>query len=305
MKKSTAILFALAVMNLALGQSDWEKMELKGKVKELKTITKNRKGDSWDKFSAYTATYLFSPSGYILSYEESYKPDYSTKAGFEAKESYEYNKNNQMVQKKVYEDEKEIDEVYTYEYDKKGRLTKEIKNDPFFNRNRITIYTYDRRGNLIKEKKDDDEEIYKYNKNNQLIEHQADFFGQAMLYTYNYDERGNRTEERRFANQKRLFTIFFKYDAANRLTEELTYDHNNKLVGKDEYKYNKEGRVIEKSKYGSRTIYDYDQYQNVIRDNSLRYTYVYDNEKNWTDKKTFTKDSPDPSTIEERIISYF
>lgn len=306
MKAYAVILFFL-ITHQIFGQMkmNWQEMELKGKVKALKTITKSKDKDTWDRVNISNVTYFFNEQGLVVSYEKTYKGYYSDNFTLESKETYEYDKMNRMVKKQVYDEDNELDYVYTYQYNKKGNVSKETKEFLPLDTRDVTRYEYDKNGNLIKKVYDDSEDIYKYNKKNQKIEEQTDFFGQKMQYFYTYDAKGNIAEMKRYVNQKPLFTNIYKYDASNRLTEDATYDKNNKFFQKDTYRYNAAGKIIEETKYGSTTVYAYDQYQNCIRKDSTKYVYTYDDEKNWLQKTTHYKSAAEPSVIEERAISYF
>ena len=138
--------------------------------------------------------------------------------------------------KKFYDyEEKEIARTYTHYYDDKDRI---IKTELLYSNNKKEYWTnsYDMADNLTKtiyNNKEADKDIYRYDKNNNLLS--------KIIY------KGN----------KEVYKVLYTYDKDNNLLSKITYK-DNKIVEKTLYTYDKYQNIIkiEKQYNGTTFIYE-------------------------------------------------
>ncbi len=281
MKKGQVLLVAFTILGALLyaaEKTDWEKKELKGKVKKLSTEATdyyfsdkgNLSSESYDYDEYYCGDiyYYYDDKGRLTSWE-----DEDLYEGLIYGEYFSYDEQGRLKTKSYqeYADQATI----TYSYDKNGYLTGEKTTDQDGAQIRRTEYVNDKNGNKLKE--------LLFNASDEL--------------------------EKYFEN---------KYDKNSNKTEAALFNPDKTLKSRTEYVYNAKNKVIKETGWGpSSKIYSavfiYDDKNNEIKreftdliENTTTITvtgYVYDEKGNWTEKTSSVLDGDAETT--KRGISYY
>ena len=137
--------------------------------------------------------------------------------------------------------------------------------------------------------------------------------GSGTKEVYQYDERGNMLERSSYLADNLAEKWIYKYDTAGNAVEEMHFfgDGSGKTI--DKYKYNKEGRRIQRIDFsGDVWRYKYDAQGNLIGQDAgitkWTYQYEYDQAGNWVKKIEFDTspgESNKPQYITQRHIVYY
>lgn len=163
-----------------------------------------------------------------------------------------------------------------------------------------TIFTYDNQNLLIREKKYSKEDklqyetSYNYNEENQLegINKNMPQINYQLIEKYKYDQENNITEIikiNRIGESKDLFA----YNEKKLLAEKKSYNALGELFDHIAYTYNEFSDKTGLKKFEADNSMSY--FEN--------YKLVYDNNKNWVERKNFKKNQL--FSIETRQITYF
>lgn len=227
------------------------------------------------------------------------------------KSIFEYDSLSNRIRSKSY-DSKHILQNYsrdTYKYDIKGHIleVKEIETGEAIANNYMEFsikYKYDENGNqveccLIDPKAISSKSIYKFNENNKVIE-EIHFSSAGKVWNwdrYDYDNHGNRI-------------LWEQYNSEDKLTSRIKqkYDNSNNLIDNEEYELT-DGKL----QFAFRSKLKYDRNNNQIEVNTynekgdlastLSFSYIYDNQGNWTECFEYYKDKPTKKIV--RKIEYF
>lgn len=299
MKKIITFLALFLTVGIANAQTDWQKEELKGKVKEL---TEKRKKSMKDVPPSEWAiiqdkTLVFNIQGYKT---ESNDLNYEKRD--ENHIAYEYDAKVKLVLEKDLSSRGEPRVVKGYAYDKKNNLITEVKYDIFGKPTEGTIYTYDKSNNLVKIESENtgygtSEKTYTYNSKNQIIEENEASWHGRYRYTFEYDSKGNITAKNEYNSKQITNTVKSQYADNGKISEETTFTY-------------KDGEAPKKTYYRT---YKYDAMNNLTEYISqshhlttpftTTYKYEYDTFKNWVKHEKY--DNKNLKEIIERKIVYF
>lgn len=153
----------------------------------------------------------------------------------------------------LYDAKGEIDIREVYEYDDKDRLIKETGYHGNGTVAEYYTYEYDSEGKLIRrENKTEDEELsmtidYEYNDQGEVAKTFYDFYGYDTWY-YVFEYSNGVLERRNTYNSKDELDGFEVYEYSEKdpkLNESVeSYDSNNKLKYRTEYRYDEYGNMI-------------------------------------------------------------
>ena len=299
MKQLFTSIVLFFTVGIASAQTDWQKEELRGKVKELSEIRKKSMKDvppnDWTIIQ--DKIFFFNIQGYKtrlndLNYE---KRD-------ENHIAYEYDAKAKLVLEKDLNSYGEPRVVKGYAYDKKNNLIADVEYDIFGEPIEGTVYTYDKNNNLTKIESENtgygtSEKNYKYNSKNQIIEeNQASWLG-VYRYTFEYDNKGNIMTKNEYKSNQITSTIKNQYAGNGKISEETIFTY-------------KDGEDPKKTQY---KIYKYDAMNNLteyIYESDIlttpfttTYKYEYDTFKNWVKREKY--DNKNLKEIIERKIVYY
>lgn len=278
-------LVSIGQLNIKKGANDWNKLNLKGKVK---SITEKATGN---------LTYKDPSTGKVTSIkiDETTEPYLFDKRGFKTKsiiegdpdmsKTFEYDEKERLIKDNIYT-KKNLLRYNTYNYDENGLLI-EIKSYLHYRETSIkdsnyrldlkTIILNDYNGYRIKDWEYDGDKI-------------------RGIVLYKNDSNGNVIERNIFTSEDKLRSkMNFVYDANQNLIE-ISIFSDGFISPKIIYEYDKKGNKILEVKDGLKQVYRYDQYGNVIEyfvynlkeGNSVtRHSetkYFYDNFSNWIKK---------------------
>jgi YD repeat-containing protein len=237
--------FALIVQTVYAQKTDWEKMNLKGKIKSIVQIEYQIGEDTEDESRMI---YSFNTGGYLTN-----ELSEDRMGNLIYKKTYAYDK-----QKRI-SSETEVDNLVgvtintTNKYNAAGKLEKvtvKVKKDVI----KTYIYTYGSDGNIS---------------NIKLLK-------PAGLITENfarkYDANGNLTEEIHTEGNE-YKKLVYRYDEHNRLTAKEEYNKSDRMRYKTEYEYDPSGNVSRESSgyVGGSAV-----------PTVFNYVYEYDKDGNWT-----------------------
>lgn len=284
--------FYISCSSSSVRQNDLSDLNLNGKVKSYKVLTykvnsmfgevikgENR-GDDYEQF-------IFNEEGNVTE-----NNGYKLKGDLKYKTKFKYNKNNNLIERVSYLRDGSAYRGALLYYDSLGNMIKVIPkaNLEGSKFSPATYCYYDENNNCI-----EDQSIY-------LPKVTSDTERVVSKTLYSYDENGNETTMKYYPDGKDLFITYkSKYDSKNRKTESSTY------FSRDD------------GKLGSTTKYEYNQYNDIVKEKELQfdyssenvevskyekeYKYKYDNQNNWIEKIVFRED--EPLYLEERIIEYY
>ena len=272
------MLFILLAMIIAgpsgAQKTDVADMELKGKVKALKTKTtyrykKNGVFTEWEKLHEHQ--YQFNNTGYKTEFKE-----YSGKDSLNYRITYMYVPKEKKAELSYFDKELKPTSKKTYNYNDKGYKIEDLEYSRTGELDRRYTYTYDDRGNMT--------EMTGYRKNGTV----------SSKINYVYDSKnklvGLKVETPGYATSSREFV----YDEKGNMTEEIMYDGDGEIEFRFVRTYNANGNKTQELKYkGEDQLLD-----------SGKWRYDYDKMGNWTKRIQSTSDGND-FHIEERTIVYF
>ena len=271
------IFFLLSLMALVACESkssktDWDKQNLKGKVKSIKE-------------TPYEA----------IGYSGEYHKKNLAPRGF-ANNEFSFDETGKLLKEISYNKNGGVLNVYTYNYDNKGLLLSKDTYDSKGNLEEKSVYKHDLQGNITEENsyntngklKSNNYYIYRYNEKGNQVE--------RYVFVYATDEEGNFSFDE---NGTAKIEIIYK--------EENSYDQKgNKIkstiqdlfLGKTEisYEYDNRGNLVRKIEAGG------------VLDGKENVTckYKFDSKGNWIEMtKTITSQGHSKNLIIERNIEYY
>jgi hypothetical protein len=235
---------------MAQKKTDWEKLNLRGKVKST-NATEYNMNETEGEDRTVRHQFVFNNKGYKT--QEVLREGFDTKCN----STFKYNADNELseeISKLVHSTSSR-----KYKYDKKNNTA--IENYYVANGVLITKTTlkYDDRGNLLERHIENE----KNKEKNKLVEN----------YWFKYDENNNLIEQKQLIGAVSK-TVTFKYDENNRVIEQNDYDANGLPTYWYTYKYDEKDNVIEE-------ISAYRGYEKTI----INYVYVYDSQGNWIERR--------------------
>ena len=273
------ILLFLLATSLGFGQkqNDWTKLELKGRVKSLKTTAtyRSEKEGMLTKWQSAQSTFiLFDKNGYSLE-----KLDYKEDGSLFYKTVYTLNADSQLTQSLVTWPDGKPGGKTTFCYDNKGNMIEEINYKPDGSIANTSNYKYDANGNKT-------ENSIKSNLENQ---------GSGTSY-YEYDNKGNliKTSHPLRHGGTAWYYSIKKYNEKGKIIEEGgVFSDDGPSDMKTFWKYDDKGNVAEIIITGIPAL-----------EHHSFYIYEYDKQGNWI-KKTSSLENMIPRTIEDRVIEYY
>ncbi len=272
----SGIIFAIISSCTSKGtlENDLEKRNLKGAVKSIKDESFELISESGE-FRKGNKTLNSDPDVYTI-----------------------FNKDGFTTEKKTYNMDGSVANIYMYEYNKDNQLAKETKYTATENIDRVFAYSYDEETGKL-----ESQSIYtalgnldatnKFFYEGSLMIKEESFDGTGKLnyfWTYEYDKNGNMTKKSWLVNNS-VIDMFYVYDDKKQLLEVAEVNESNSMT-KWKYTYNELKNLSEEVC--------------VFFDNSeLRtdYKYEYDAQGNWIIKFVFQNDLPVFMT--ERTIVYY
>jgi len=228
-----------AVLCGQIAKTDWEKMNLKGKVKCI--IETDKKHES--------IKVSFNERGYIT--EKSI--DYDVDGSIDSRSAYFYDSLGKLFTMKTYRDDTTLVSISTFLYDSLGNRIKEnIENVQEIEKghNANYYYRFDEKGNCI--------EMRGYNSKGTLF----------TTYSYRYDSLGHQLEENWLeANGDLISKTLYQYDdKGNKIEEQRKYSSSD-IIYTTNYRYNEEGTLIEEisGNGNTRVNYQLDKKGNCVR----------------------------------------
>lgn len=264
--------FLLAYMVLSLvacqesgkKQTDWEKLNLKGKVKSVKewkhkAEIKFGKLEEMEEKGIFLQELVFSKKGYI---EYAYFP--------KEEKQYKYQEGNKLEEIRVYDTDEVLQERTIYKYDAQGNRVDEIDYTPKGEVNKRVTYLYDEQGKEIEKAfyNQDNEltgkQIYLYDKNDNLTETELYNAKGTSVERKTIYQDGNPIKEIYYLNlfvSQALRTTYYKYNDRGDLIKKSVELTNNDPVAPQssyEYKYDKHGNWINKIEHTKIFMSGYD-----------------------------------------------
>lgn len=158
---------------------------------------------------------------------------------FEGREYYILNEREEIILKKIQNEDGKLTEMSTSEYDSEGRVVKISEYETEELVDMENLYKYNSDGRL--------ESRIRINRKRELIE----------KISFLYDEKGNLTEQ----SFNDLYLIKLQYDDEGRIICEERFNAAGILESKVESRFNEEGLVIEEKTPVSITTYQYEFYE--------------------------------------------
>ena len=248
------IIFIIGCNKPITKETDWEKNNLKGKVKtitETDLITfKTKDGNSITKPS-FTRKTFYDNNGSITSI-----------IGLGINQS-------------------EISKFW-FTFDSVNKEIRDSSYDSFLGKNLSSIRKLDENYNLSEEESYSkgvlfQKELYQYNSNGLLsdITTVNNYNVLVSRQTFYYNQKGLQNESKEFNNKNQLESIYIKkYDSKNKNVEAFTFSADSVLLYKSTKKYDPYGNILE------------DENFTPSRGKHIRYSYqyTYDSLNNWTSR---------------------
>lgn len=210
--------------------TDWEKENLKGKVKSVKSITyqyinDNGKMQKGSPMTGFNTLVSYNIKGYKISGEQ-----FSTDEKIIGSWVYIYEGNNLLRQVDVFNQKKQVQEIMKHTYNSKTQ--KEDVNG--YDANGVftgkQIACYDEKGLKI---------------NELLLDSKENFL---MKSEFIYDSKSNLSERYIEDKEGKKVVLKYVYDEKNNVIEENYYGNGGQLYGQKKftYKYDNQGNWIER-----------------------------------------------------------
>jgi len=278
MKKIITLFISILFMigcntNKSKIETDLKKYDLKGKVKSMQSVSYRaiekfgeiQKGEEVDKLLS-----IFNEMGNFT------ERIYSKNRKIDSKQTYIYNDQGNIIDKKEYDSEGNLKLQTTYNYDEKGNKLEENTFGGF--ETKKTTYKYDDKGREV-------ESLI-------TLSFQG-FDGSVELrITKEYDQKGNVVEEKNYNNRNELSnrSIFTYDERGNKVKEIFINLDTNKSEEKNIYIYDKNNKKIEIQKYISDNLSEkstikYDERGNILEKDIIdfitntSFKIVYKNDK--------------------------
>lgn len=231
-------------------------------------------------------------------------------------ENIEFDADNMVLQKEVSMFDKKENKIEEWLYNENNELEQRTKMKYNAQNLPVQIIVEDDKGKKIQQS------TYVYDEQGyltQLIGYDDRGKMSEKSY-YTYDQRGNLTKYigyGQFDNRK----IYYKYDANNKITEQLCTDIKDNFTEKIIFQYENQGKFEKRISIDlnnnvlSTIIYKYDDYNNLLefthtdKDGAIierhEFTYQYDKNNNWIKQTFYSGTEKTPLSITERIIEYY
>ena len=304
MKKIITLFISILFMigcntNKSKIETDLEKQGFKGKVKSIKSTT-------------YEAIEKF---GEIQKVEEISKllSSFNEKGNFienileenrkiDSKQTYIYNDQGNIIDKKEYDSEGNLKLQTTYNYDEKGNKLEENTFGGFGTQK--TTYKYDDKGREV-------ESLI-------TLSFQGINGSAELRITKEYDQKGNIIEEKNYNNHNKLSSkgIYTYDERGNKIKEIFINLDSKKPEEKNIYIYDKNNNKIEVQKYISgnlseKTIIKYDEKGNILEEHitdfnkNMSFKIVYKNDKIGNPIEKIYYNNEIPYIVDEIEIEYY
>ena len=267
---SAMLMVSFVFSGIAQYKTDWEKLNLKGKVKNI-TTTEYAMDETEGENNTRIYQYSFNNKGYLTleSLREAMDTKYTN--------TYKYNAKNELT-----EETSQLQKSTSrrkYQYDTKNNTA--TINYYVANNNLITktIQKYDGSGKMTERTV---ENLMGGNKKNKIVE----------SYSFIYDNENRLKEEKRRIDTTNT-TVSYKYDDNGRLIEKTEHDIGGITTYWSTYQYNEQGDVTEE-------VSAFRNYEKTVR----KYTYVYGADGNWTERRE-QDESGNTITLSLRELSYY
>lgn len=283
-------------------QPDWDKYEIKGKVKEVRyynmkesdgkrikgEMTKVIKFDATGKeIETRCPSYDGGYYGNIHKYDskgnkiEIYSYDCNKDGEIQgAKETYSYDLHGNMLDSCIFDIDDKLIEMKAFKYDSNGNRI-ECRDSLGEDIVDLSYYQYDKKGYRIGETIDfhasmKQEKKWKYDAKGNMIEMVLERNGEFdTKYTYEFDDKGNMTEERMYFGSRLELDhrITFRYDSNSNRIEYCFYGYTGDLSFKVAYEYDENGKMIDRYAYDEKESLKetlkkkYDKKGNLIESN--------------------------------------
>jgi len=236
MKRSIIILLLLFFISTLFSIQNWDKLKLKGKVKQFEEINFNN-----DKMIS-KKIYNFNKIGFLI------KVEYYSDDSLFLSTVYKYDDKNINTGYIDYDEEGKILRTHLCEY-KNDRLIQIKILDSNEQLNYTGKYEYDIKGNLVRMEewnKNNEIETYhlsKYDEKNNLIELSHHFpAGRSQKFQYFYNDKNELIKEETFYNDIKEFVTLFSYEyneTGNIIKTKKINIKDGAEIGKEEvlYKY--------------------------------------------------------------------
>lgn len=300
------VLLAIPSCNSSKKENDWDKNDIKGKVKSITEISYEAK----DRFGKIEKISRKRKYDFIYDYQKKYdiegymieNKEFNSDGSLKSKIIYKYDDMGKLIEGNENNSDGSFLKCYINIYNDKGVIIETNYYNTIGNIETKYTYKYDKRGNKI--------ETNEYNSDGNI----------ETKYIYKYDDKGNKVEENKYNSDGILKTKYiFKYDNKGYLLEKNTFysegletitkydyqfdDIRNKIISKnylyENYSY-KVVDIFDKSGNEVETIF-YDEYEVIT--SHYTYEYEFDEQKNWIKKIEFKNQTP--TYLLEREIVYF
>ncbi|MBI35690.1 MAG: hypothetical protein CMP67_10060 [Flavobacteriales bacterium] len=303
-------------------ETDWEKHNLKGKVKSIK---ESEIGDIDEGYSVNeNKIYKYNNKGNLIE-EASYESD----GDLFWKTTYHFDKNGNKVERNY------ISPNGSIGVDKYGKKIVPASNKPNGSLVFKYIYKYDNNGNKVEEAKYKpdgslmEKTTFKYDKNDEITNvYTYDPF-EKQIYKTSYQKKyysNGIQKEKSLYNASGELKATYKYDDNGNETEEAIYNSDGSLSYKHIYKYDNNGNKIEFAFYRKsndsltlevKETYKYDYKGNLTEStvynlghslsSKYNFEYEYDSKGNWTKWVSFKNKNEITkySLTKERKIEYY
>ena len=251
-------------------KTDLERMNIKGSVASV-TETGTGTGTHWEHNDATTTTYNFNKDGMLTSINRTCK-DGNGKV-FNATVKFTYNDKGQLEKREV----NFPDDIYGWALYKH----QELKEYECYSEDIVT-FKYNAVGQLIEEtrSREDVKRKYEYNAKGQVITDGS--------WRYKYDNAGN-------------ITVKCDNDDENYIVANYTYNSQNRIISMVDYLQDIQECHLE---YNTQGDYTKTMYGDQFADYILYFTYIYDQQNNWTKRETRAQDNKKVIGTTTRTIVY-
>lgn len=252
--------------------NDFEKNNLKGKVKTIIAYDNKIKDDTVTQFLPFSTPQLFEISnfnenGEMIEYKEVFKGNV-----LYIRKEYLYDENEKLKEEIIYDEENEIIETITFKHNIKGQMIEEYRDDEdvlitaFYNENGLL--------EIVKNKSD------------------SQSYGEKTFIIKRENTNAeNISEIETIINNELYNKSFYEYDSLGNVIITKHFDKNNYLYISEVIEYDSINNILKLTVKDSR------------RTTEFAYEYIYDNFENWINSKFYVDGELDSETIRE--IEYY
>ena len=304
MKKIITLFISILFMigcntNKSKTETDLEKQGFKGKVKSIKSTTYKaiekfgeiEKGEEVDKLLS-----IFNEMGNFT------ERIYSKNGKIDSKQTYIYNDQGNIIDKKEYDSDGNLKLQTTYNYDDNGNKIEENTFGGY--QTQKTTYKYDDKGREVESL--------------MTLSFQGINGSAELRITKEYDQKGNIIEEKNYNNHNKLSSkgIYTYDERGNKIKEIFINLDSKKPEEKNIYIYDKNNNKIEVQEYISenlseKTIIKYDEKGNILEEHitdfnkNMSFKIVYKNDKIGNPIEKIYYNNEIPHIVDEIEIEYY